>query len=199
METTEKNMGHEESLRLIERTIASARNKFADDGFHFLLWGVLVILASLACYWLAMINYEKNYLPWLIMPAIGAPLAIIYEIRKSKTASVRTSLDTYYHAVWMGFGVTLFAVIFFSVRHNLSPISFILAVTGLATFVSGRIFRFGPLTCGGFVFWIAAFIATFIDEGSQLLLNAGATLLGYIIPGTMLWKKAKEERHVSAP
>jgi hypothetical protein len=75
-----------------------------------------------------------------------------------------------------------------------SPQPQILAIVGFATFASGCLYRFTPLIIGGSIFWISAIAASYMNEQDQLLLNAAATLFGYIIPGYALWRKSKKER-----
>lgn len=191
METSEKNLSHDESFAIIQNMIATAKNNLTDDGFHFLLWGILVIGASFAQYFLAVADYEKNYLPWMIMPAIGIPLAFIYEWRKSKHEKVKTHFDKVFGYLWLAVGVTIFLVIFISVKKQLSPIPFILALVGLGTFVSGNILNFKSLILGSIVFWISAVIACFVSPVEQLLVNGIATFIGYIIPGILLWRNYK--------
>lgn len=197
METPEKNLSHTESLAIIQNMIATAKNSITDDGFHFMLWGVLVIAASLAQYLLAVVfNYEHNELPWLIMPAIGIPSAFIYEWRKKRHEKVQSHFDTIFGLLWAAVGITIFCVIFISVKNGLSPIPFILTITGLGTFVSGTILKFKPLTWSGPLFWIAAIGASFLPAIDQLLINSIAIFIGYIIPGILLWKNYKAETHV---
>ena len=196
METTEKELSATESLSIIQNMISAAKNNLTDDGFHFLLWGFLVILASFAQYGLAALNYQANYLPWYIMPVVGIPLAIIYEWRKKKHEKVKSHFDRLFGYLWTAVAITMFAIIFFSVKNSLSPIPFILAIVGLGTFVSGNIIRFKPLIIGGVVFWIASFAACYTEPATQLLINGVATFIGYIIPGMMLWRNFKAESHV---
>lgn len=64
METSEKELSADKSLEIIQSMIATAKNNLTDDGFHFLLWGVLVIAASLGQYYLAaVVEYENNFIP----------------------------------------------------------------------------------------------------------------------------------------
>ena len=196
METTEKSLTPDESLSIIQNMISAAKNNLTDDGFHFLLWGVLVIIASIGQYVLAELNFEANYIPWYVMPVVGVPAAIIYEWRKKKHERVKTHFDKLFGYLWSAVGITIFAVIFLSVKNSLSPIPFILAVVGLGTFVSGNIVRFTPLIIGGVIFWIAAFGASFCQPATQLLINGIATFIGYIIPGVILWRNFKAESHV---
>ncbi len=197
MEAQEKNLSHTESLAIIQNMISMAKNSVTDDGFHFMLWGVLVIAASLAQYLLAtVVNYQHNELPWLIMPVIGVPVALIYEWIKKRDEKVKTHFDTLFGLLWLAIGIAIFSVIFISVKGGLSPIPFILVVVGVGTFVSGNILKFKPLILGGILFWIAALGASFVAPVTQLLINGIATFIGYIIPGLLLWKNYKAETHV---
>lgn len=197
METKEKTLTHQESLNIIESMIATAKNRISEDGFHFILWGVLVIVASLGNYFLAdMLTGGKEGLVWMIMPVIGAPLAVIYEVRKNRREKVKTYIDHIYGYMWMAFGFTLFSVIFLAAGQGLSPIPFILALVGFTTFVSGIMTKFRPLIAGGIVFWVASFAAGYSEPAVQLFINAGATFLGYVIPGILLWRNYKLQGNV---
>ena len=78
MNTPEKQMTHEESLALIQSMIDTARNKVAEDGFQFLLWGVLVIIASLLNYMMVWQGYaDKAGLVWMLLPIVGWPVLYI--------------------------------------------------------------------------------------------------------------------------
>lgn len=190
-------MSHEESLALIQSMINSARNKVAEDGFQFLLWGVLVIIASLVNYLLILQGFaDKAGLVWMIMPLVGAPIAFIYEKRKSKGPQVETYADKSAGYIWMSYGITLFFTIFYACYLQTSPIPFILLLTGMATFSSGLILEFKPLLFGGIIFWIFAIITFFTDPAMHLLLNAGAIALGYLVPGLMLRRQANSNVNV---
>lgn len=193
MEATEKKLSHEESMLIINSMISVARNQVTENGFHFLLWGVLVIIASLTQYfWLLAGGGNESNLVWMIMPALGVPAALIYEWRRSKVARVETHLESGYGFVWLAFGVTLGLAIFTAVYNNIQPMAFVLMLVGLATFASGGLYRFMPLLAGGVVFWIAALIAVFVKGPDSLLLNAAATFIGYIVPGVLLWRNYKK-------
>ncbi|MEZ4805585.1 MAG: hypothetical protein R2852_08915 [Bacteroidia bacterium] len=192
-----KELNHEESLALIQDMINLAKNKINETGFHFLLWGVLVILASLTQYFMIQTNsgYNSN-LVWPIMSAIGLPFAFMYERRRSKSGVSNTKFDRIYGFVWLGFGITLCIALAICISNHINPIAFILMLVGLATFVSGTIYRYLPLIIGAIVFWVSAVIASQLNGADQLLLNAIAILLGYVIPGLLLWNKSKRENRV---
>lgn len=193
----EKELTHEESIRIIQRMIHTAKSRISENGFHFLLWGVLVIAASLSQYvWLKLGGKNETNLVWMLMPLIGVPSAMLYEWKNKKHEKVRSHVDSFYGFIWLGFGIALALVIFTSVNIHSQTLPYILILTGLATFVSGCLFRFKPLIAGGIVFWIACIISLFLSSYNQLLLNAVATFLGYIVPGVLLWQNYKRENNV---
>lgn len=191
---TEKSLSHEESLSIIQSMIDRAKSKMSQNGFHFLLWGVLVIAASITQYVLVHQGVgNKSNIVWLIMPAIGIPTAFIYESRRNRSAAAEGYNDKTYSMVWLGFGITLCLSIFACVRGGISPMPIIMGIVGLATFISGSIYRFRLLIIGGIVFWLGAIAAVYLKGPEQLLINAGATFIGYIIPGIVLWNNYKKD------
>jgi hypothetical protein len=187
-----KELTHVQSLELIEHMIATARHKTVDNGFHFLLWGVLVALTSIFVYILSINGVGPVvHFSWVIMSAVGIVVALVYEGRQGKTAQAQTQFDRIYVNLWLGFGLTLVILIFISLSYGVIPIALILALVGLATFISGVINRFRPLVVGAIIFWICAAACTQFNPNTQLLFNAMAITLGYIVPGILLWKKSK--------
>lgn len=73
-------MEYQESLRVIRETIDLAKHSFRDNGFYFLLWGWLVVIASATHYYLAEIQHApRPELAWMIMVVVGVPVAFFYE------------------------------------------------------------------------------------------------------------------------
>ncbi|MFA5420201.1 MAG: hypothetical protein WC341_17240 [Bacteroidales bacterium] len=193
----EKELSHQESFQVIQEMIEVAKNRMTDTGFHFLLWGALVIAASITQYFMISMGMAKDSdLVWIIMPIIGVPAALIYEYRRKKTEKTHSKSDKMYGYLWLGFGITLFLSIYISVSFSINPIAFILLLVGFATFVSGAIYRFTPLIIGSFVFWLAAALCPHMESQNQLLINALAIFMGYIIPGILLWRKYNKVNHV---
>jgi hypothetical protein len=188
---------HEESLQIIQEMIGKARNKVTDDGFHFILWGILIITASLVNY-IFIKSGSPNIanLAWVIMPLIGAPFAIIYERRKKKITWTQTHNDKITGYVWLSFGITLALTVFIAISNACSPIPYILVLVGLASFVTGRIISYLPFTLGGIVFWISAIACLAVAYPEQLLINALAIFIGYILPGIAIWRKYKNQERV---
>ena len=195
----DKEVTHEESLQIIQQMIEKARYKVTDDGFHFMLWGILVFIASLVNYVLIKIKTgDIANIVWIIMPITGGVFAWLYERNKKKITRTQSYADKVSGYVWLSFGITLGLTIFIAIANACSPIPYILALTGLATFISGRIMSFLPFTLGGVVFWLAAIGCIFVPMPEQVLVNGIAILIGYIAPGFAIWRKYKSQERVQA-
>ncbi|GAB4497453.1 MAG: hypothetical protein OHK0019_31100 [Saprospiraceae bacterium] len=196
MENIEKNLSPQESLRVIRETIDLAKHSFRENGFHFLLWGWLVVIASVAHFYLAEIqNAARPDMAWMIMVVVGVPVAFFYEWRRSKREKSENIVHNWYGLIWLGFGVSMVITIPMAVRNGLSPIPFILVLIGFATFMSGVLLRFTPLLIGAAVMWAGALWCIFLTPSQHLLIQAGCAVLGYLVPGYLLNAQSRS-RHV---
>lgn len=196
MDQEDKVLNPEESLRIIRETIDLAKNGLRQNGFYFLLWGWLVVLTCAVNYYLIAIagmDPEKAGMAWLGMVVIGFPVAMIYKWRRDKAEQAPNLVRQWHARVWMAFGISLFLSIFLSASNGLSPIPFILVLVGFATYMSGILLRFKPLLYGAGASWLAALVCTFLNPTDQLLCEAVAVVLGYLIPGYLL---NAQSRHV---
>jgi len=64
----------QDSLKVITEMIENSKAKIRDNGFFYLLWGWLVLIASVTNFILLTIHYEKSWLPWPIL-MIGGGIA----------------------------------------------------------------------------------------------------------------------------
>lgn len=187
MEQQEKTLNPQESLRIIRETIDLAKNSFHENGFHFLLWGCLVVLCCLAHYYLEVVaQYPHPDLAWGAMTAIGLPAALIYEWRRGKQEKTNNLVRDWHGLVWLGFGISMLIAIPFAVRNGLSPIPLVLVLSGFATFMSGVLLRFRPLIVGAVLIWAGSLACLWLAPVQHLLVQAVATALGYLVPGYML-------------
>lgn len=197
MENEEKVLNPQESLRVIRETIDLARSGLRENGFHFLLWGWLVVITCAVNYYLiavAGMSGKQASLSWLGMTVVGVPAAILYEWRREKKQRAPNVVSNWYGRVWLGFGISLFLAILLAGINGLSPIGFVLVLVAFATFVSGTLLRFKPLLYGAGAVWVCALACTFLTPTQQLLAEAVAVTLGYLIPGYMLNAQARK-RH----
>ena len=188
-------MTPEESLQIIQKTISNSRKNMREGSFYYLLWGWTLILASLSNY--AVLKYYiakeayaglwwKSCLIWMIYVGIAMVIQYVQIARSSRRKMVITHLDRYITTLWLSSGVIMALMVFFAFKVDSYPVPFILGITALATFVSGMMVRYSPLIVGGIIFLGASVVAMCIGGLEQLLVFAGAMILGYLIPGYML-------------
>jgi hypothetical protein len=192
MDTEEKQLSQEESLKIIHEMIAAAKNDVKADAFIFLLWGYLVFIASISQFILAKMNVEYNDMVWLLMP-LGGIITIIYSIRKNKKERTKTHVSVFLKYVWIAFGAALFVVMgFHDWEGQVLPL--IMTLYGIGLFISGGALKFTPLIVGGIFCWICAIVGFKVEVLYQLLVIAAAVLGGYIIPGHLLKMKSGNNR-----
>jgi hypothetical protein len=185
METEEKQLTQEESLRIIHEMISAAKNDVKADAFIFLLWGWLVFAASLSQFILIKMNVEWNSVPWMLMP-LGGLITIIYSIRAGKKDKTKTAVTESLKYTWIAFSAALLIILFFNSMHFLQVLPCIMVLYGMGLFLSGAALRFKPLIFGGIFCWICSIAGFEVQNIYQLLILAAAVMGGYIIPGYLL-------------
>jgi hypothetical protein len=185
----ENSLTAQESLAIITSMIREAKGNMQRNGFYFLLWGWIIILANLGMYALQQVGYKHYYIVW----AITVPawiISLVRGYRQGKAERNTTHLDIVSMWLWLAFGVTIFTLVAFGskINYQLNPV--ILTISAIPTFLSGIVIRFRPLVLGGISFWIFGIISFLTPQETQPLVGALAILCGYIVPGYLL--KTKE-------
>jgi hypothetical protein len=200
METNEKTMTPEESIQIIRNSILNSRKNLKENGFYYLLWGWLLVFASLTNFFLIRyLHARKMYdqifiassIAWGVFVFVGFAIVFFYLGKKGRKNTVLTHLDRIITTLWMTAGVVFVLIVLFCYRYESYPTPYILAITGMVTFSSGIIVRFKPLIAGGIVFGVISVVSIFVPPMSQLLLVAISLVLGFLIPGYLL-KTAKD-------
>jgi hypothetical protein len=190
----------QKSLELIESMINRAKDRFAEDGSMYLVWGWAVFVMSLSQFILLhFFDYPRHYLVWLFSWVVMI-YQVIYIRKKHRRSQVRTYTDHIIAFVWITFAIVIFLIAFLIGRltHgdyyiHINPI--LLALYGMPTFLTGVIVRFKPLIIGGIGCWILSVITTFIlVYDYQFLMIPAAMLIAWIIPGYLLRAKYKKQQ-----
>jgi hypothetical protein len=193
----EENLDPKQSLLLIESMINRAKDKFAEDGSMYLLWGWVVFVCSLTQFVLMhFFKYPYHYIVWF-----ASWIIVIYQLvyirKKIKRRRVRTYTGYILGYVWLTFVIVIFLLAFLIGRLtegdyyiHISPI--LLTIYGIPIFLSGIILRFKPLVVGGIGCWVLSIAAMLIDNYDyQFLLIPLAMIIAWIIPGYLLRAKYK--------
>jgi hypothetical protein len=190
----DNNLQPEESLRLINGIINSAKNKLADDGFQFIFWGWLVIVCAMTHYISLKLNFEMGYMVWIILPPLGVIVSTIYGYKQGKKSNVKTYMDTYLGFLWGGFIIATIITLAFGFAHGIKATYFFLMILyGVATFITGGMLNFKPLIIGSLFSFALAGISVFLGNVDQFLCISAALLCSYVIPGHLLQSKFKQQ------
>lgn len=197
----EEEFNPQQSLELIESMINRAKDKFAEDGFGYLLWGWVVFICSITQF--ILLHFFHS--PYHSMVWMATWLVLIYQMiylrKRNKIRKVKTYTAYIIGYIWITFIILIFLLIFLvgslttgDYYTHLNPI--ILALYGMPIFLSGIILRFRPLIIGGIGCWVLCIASTLIqDYDYQFLLIPVAMLIAWIIPGYLLRAKYKSISH----
>ena len=186
------------SLSIIMEAIENSKSRLKEKGFFYLLWGWLVLGASLLQFGLIRFSTtEYNWIGWAVFMFSGAIISAVYGYRLGKRSNVKTFIDQAMIYLWYGFMIVLFIIMVMGSMNHLSfsminPL--IITLYGLGTFVSGGLLKFKPLIFGGIAAWVCAILAFLVHSEYQLLIMAAAIIIAYLVPGYML--KSRSNGHV---
>jgi len=198
----EKKMSEQESLRIIQQMIQTAKQEQKDDGLGWIIWGWLLFTAS-ALTWLNLkFEWFSNFLFWNIFGAITG-LYMIYElIRDSffRREKVKTYTGDLFDKLNGGFFIFLVLIIL-SMNLGVHPVkgfSLLLGLYGFWILVYGTALDFKPSVIGAYITWGFAFAGLFVREDQfelTMILHALAVFCGYIIPGHIASHEFKKIRY----
>jgi hypothetical protein len=184
----ENQFSEQDSLRVIQEMIEKTKKGIKDNGFFFLLWGWLVLVASLSHFAMLYWNlFDKPWLPWPLLMTAGGIASGIYGAMSKKEKAAPSYVERFMGYLWGAFSIALLIVLGSMVKLGPTAVyPFILVLYGIGTFVTGGVLKFRPLLIGGVICWICAIGSLFVSFDIQLLLIAVAVLFSYIIPGHIL-------------
>jgi len=195
----DQQLSNEKSLEIIQQMINQAKANFTDNGLSWLLWGTMIFLASLSTYFFIDLGSETIFLGWNIFGGVTI-LLLIYDVVKPKRKKVKTYVDELMRMVHIGFFVCIFIIIF-SINESVGPnngFGFLLMIFAFLMLIKGGAIKSKALVIGAVVNWAGA-IAIFVNKEFKydMLIMAAAVLIGYIIPGMILWAENKRSNKIS--
>ncbi len=186
-----------QSLTVIKEMIAVSRIKLRQDGILFIVWGWVLFYVSFSGFITRSIvlTYQMNRIIsrlGIILGAAAALFTIYYLIKQRK--KVQTYIGVSLRYVWISFFLSTVLVnliqmnvlhsINFELQHPLFMVLMAFAVT-----VTGGILRHRLIIIGGAVFGALALTASYLGLKEQLLLEAVAWVIAFIVPGHILFAK----------
>lgn len=211
----EKILDERESLLLIQQMINTAKKEQKDDGRGWILWGWLLLFASLLTVANIRFRWFETFFFWNMF-GVFTILIFLYQtlarIFLKKAARVKTYTGDLFTRLNAGFFICLMFIIIainvgaraVSKKYGVADMTFInigfALLINLYAFwilIYGTALNFKPSIIGAYCTWTIGLVALFaLDFEKVMLLQALAVLVGYIIPGHMAnneFKKLKRE------
>jgi hypothetical protein len=188
-----------QSIQIIREMIQVSQKKLKNDGILFIVWGWIMFTNYLIMFLVRKIvltytvSKLLNYIPSvLLLSALVFTIYYIYTQRKK----VKTYIGVSLRYVWVSVFVSMVLInliqfnvlhkIYFELQHPVFMVIFAFAIV-----VTGGILRYRLIIIGGIAFGILAFLASYLPLSTQMLMDAGAWLIAFIIPGHILFTHRK--------
>ena len=181
-----------ERVELMEAMIAEGRCTTGRYGWMFVLWGV-VNLAGIA----GQKQFPHSGWVWPVVLAVGWAIQIVgLMMLRRRSPRGRTVRSRNVGAVWgmMGIGLTLY-VAAAMIRHitwQLSYVSGILMILGLAHAISAAILRWRAQALVAAVWWTGGVAIYFVPDPARVAIFAIEMFFGLVVFG--LYLMARERR-----
>lgn len=198
------NLTPKDSLELIQKQINMRKAQYEQNGFWFLFWGLLIMIAGFSQYYLISIEqYEISFYPWVILMTGGfvitfaAKFYVGYKAgtkstnKKSKTSSGNFGL------VWAMTGVmAMFSGFLFHDKFGVGLNTMIYAPFCVAALATGLYIRSTILIICSVIAAILSFVALTIAWQYHPLIAAVIGCVLLFIPGIKLFTDHKKRQSV---
>ena len=200
METNQPNFDpfdERQSLQVIREMIQVSQRKLKNDGILFIMWGWLMFYNYISSYLLQktvttfqlrkIFEYSGN-----VIGLLAIAFTFYYILKESK--KVQTYIGISLRYVWISLicCLSITSMIIHNVIHvaNLElqhPI--FMMFIAFAIVITGGIIRYRLVILGGIGFALLAFASSWVKLEEQMLLEAAAWLIAFIVPGHILFSK----------
>jgi hypothetical protein len=206
----ETKFTEQESLAIIDEMINRARNNIQKGSANSLIYNgyVVAIVALLNFLLIHILPYsERNMSFWIWMLMLPSAVIDHFIGRKlDRSSTVKTQIDGIITWLWRGFGIstTLLVIIVMAViivyKNAISGLLItpvIMLFVAIVEFGMAKATNFKPFYWGAICFWAGTILCllsyVILKRGDlHFLVLAACMVAGFIIPGYILNRKAKE-------
>ena len=222
MELNSNKFDEKRSIEVISQMIAETSNDIdRESGKYFLLWGYTTSIVALFEYFMRVFYPEERlYLwVWFLIPIFGSLGTLWLNIRNKRvTKRPKSYLDRSISAVWQVFGLAYGMAYVAALVYQTSLLFLTVVLMGMATVITGKICRHKVLTIAGKAGIVLSLLfpaqhLLFQTYGialrdsmmgqmeflflmySEIAIFATIFIIMMIIPGHILYKRAKREKN----
>jgi hypothetical protein len=196
----EEGFDEHQSLLVIQEMIKVSQKKLKSDGILFILWG-----------WILTIHYVIFYLVEKLTPSFqlnrilkyaaialvlgGFAYTLYYLVKERRKVQTYIGVSLRYIWISLFFCMVLINLIQNNVIHEIifelqHPI--FMVIIAFATVVTGGILRYKLIVIGGIIFGLLAFASSYLRLPDQLIMEAIAWFIAFVIPGHILYAKRND-------
>lgn len=184
----------EEQLKIIQEMVEKTKQHVADSGFSFIVWGWLILTACAGQYLLVYLSREEWIgFNWFGLMGLGAVISIIQSFRLDRKAEVKTYSYVAITSLWQACGGSMVVVAFVGFPLGIIPmkalVPLVAVISGIGTFVTGRIIEWKPLQWAGLLWWATALALMGVHWHYHAMALAAVIIPAYLVPGYLLRKE----------
>jgi hypothetical protein len=186
-----------DDLGTIRAFLEEGQKHLDESGFHFILWGTLIPVATVVSYVLEASLPQGNAflsLYWPLVAGIGAIVSVIAGILTGQKRRVRNFASKVNAFFWQGFLVAavVLSVIDLTQRPGSIPLylSHLSILLGLAYWIHGSMLGLPWFRRFALAWWLASPALAFLDWSIAAWVMAGTTFVSSFIPGIILRRSA---------
>lgn len=189
----------ETELSVIKKIMEDSRNIVADNGWHYIFWGVSVTCGLIANYIMALSGVKMIYqgMMWFFLMISTWIVEGIIERRKAKKRKVRTFAGKLLGSLWFAAGLSMFMLGFIgTLTHAYNAIficPIISTMLGATYIISGAIQQTKWLQLLSIGWWGGAIYTFLFPSVHTLLIFAVMMICLQVVPGIILYRKWKKE------
>jgi hypothetical protein len=178
-----------------QKIIDESKNIFLQQGFHFILWGFLIVIGTIITYIFVFTGYfEYINVMWIVLYISGMICSFLFGWRRYMKHNVKSFVGRIYSAIWLGVSMeigVLFALFNFAGAFSIVVFhAFMCALLGIGFFASGLISRFTWMIMLSVGWLIGSIAIVFAGEKWSTGILGITVLLFLLIPGIVYRLKA---------
>lgn len=195
----DNKFSEKESFDYINQMLATARRDLAKGtDKQFLLWGYLIVIATIAHF--CLLNYYQTasqWILWISVMGVGVVVSIIMGWRQSKQRRVKSYTTKITSAVWGGFILSIIvAMVLLSGKGGIYIYPTITLLYTFSLFISAVAYGFRWMYVSVALCALGVIAYIFVPLAFQPLIMTFAMVCGNIVPGHIIGNKIKQENRV---
>jgi MFS family permease len=187
----------ETELSVIKKIMEDSRNIIADNGWHYIFWGIVVTCALLANYFMILARISDQYygMLWFFTMTFAWITEVIIEKRIRRKRREKTFAGKLISSLWTVSGISMFIYGFAGTVSGAYHPSFISPIIstmlGVTYIISGAIQQAKWLQLLSIGWWGGAVYLFLFPSINTLLIFAIMMLCLQVLPGIILHSKWK--------